>query len=82
MRHFGCGSWKQTCLWSNTVEVRCFNRGPLSLRQKAEAVPLARTYVDGQGRKRCVGRKDLLKQSQRLVMGLAMFSFSLKHLLK
>ena len=68
MRHFGHASCKQTCLWSNTVEVRCFNRGALSLQQKADAVPLARTYIDAGGRKRCVGQKERLKNSQTLVL--------------
>lgn len=81
MRHFGCGSWKQTCLWSNSVEVRCFNRGPLSVKQKAEAVPLAHTYVDSRGRKRCVGKKEQLKSSQHLLLGLALFYFDTKRLL-
>ncbi len=57
------------------MEVRCFNRGPLSLQQKAGAIPLARTYVDGRGCKRCVGRKELLKESQTLTLGLEMFLF-------
>lgn len=49
--------------------------------KKAEAVPLAHTYVDSRGRKRCVGKKEQLKSSQHLLLGLALFYFDTKRLL-
>lgn len=66
MRHFGAGSWKQTCLWSNSYHIRDFDMGPLSQEMKRTSSPLAKRYRDASGKPRCVGKKETLKNSQWL----------------
>ena len=36
--------------------------------EKASSVALAKTYRDSKGKKRCVGKKGVLKQSQILAL--------------
>ena len=66
MRHFGNPSWKQTCLWSNSHHISSLDMGPLTSDLKETSIPLARSYQDSYGKKRCVGNKKELRESQPL----------------
>ena len=66
MRHYGAQSWKQTRLWSNSLHVKSFDLGPLDQEQRQTSTPLARTYQDPYGKKRCAGKKKELRESQYL----------------
>lgn len=66
MKHYGVASWKPTCLWSNSFHVKDLDLGSLTPAMKANSVPLAMTYRDARGVKRCVGKKKTLKESQIL----------------
>lgn len=58
MRHFGVGSWKETILWSNSHYISLLDHGPLTKQMRQTSTPLASTYVDARGVKRCVGKKN------------------------
>lgn len=75
MRHFGVGSWKETILWSNSHYISLLDHGPLTKQMRQTSTPLASTYVDARGVKRCVGKKKILKQSQWLVWNVAILHF-------
>ena len=57
MRKYGVPSWKATMLWSNSWHVQKLDLGAMTKEEKAESVPLAKTYTDKRGKKRCVGKK-------------------------
>lgn len=73
MRHYGADSWKPTCLWSNSCHIRYLDCGPLNHEQKLTSRPLAHVYMDAAGKKRCVGKKGILKDSQHLGSKSSMF---------
>ena len=64
MMHFGVGSMKPTCLWSNSWHIQKLDDGPVPKHVRRTAEPLATTYTDHRGVKRCVGKKKELKESQ------------------
>lgn len=61
MRHYGNPSCEQTCLWSNSHHISSLDMGPLSSDLKDTSIPLARSYQDSYGKKRCVGNKKELR---------------------
>ena len=66
MMHFGVPSLKPTCLWSNSWHIQMLHDGPVPKALRSNAEPLAESYLDASGKKRCVGKKDKLKESQFL----------------
>lgn len=77
MMHFGVRSWKETILWSNSHYISHLDHGPLTKQMRENSTPLASTYLDSRGVKRCVGKKKILKQSQRLVWVVVIFHFKI-----
>ena len=66
MRHFGVKSQKATCLWSNSWHIQHLDNGPVPKALRDASQPLAKTYHDQGGVKRCTGKKRELKESQLL----------------
>lgn len=67
MRHFGVKTAKPTCLWSNSWHINEFDLGPVPKEARLKSETLAKTYEDKRGVKRCVGKKEALKESQKLI---------------
>lgn len=65
MRHFGVKSKKPTCLWSNSSHISKLNLGPVPKGMAVASEPLAVSYTDARGKKRCTGKKKALKESQK-----------------
>ena len=78
MRKYGVPSWKATMLWSNSWHVQKLDLGAMTKEEKAESVPLAKTYTDKRGKKRCVGKKKTMKESQILAWYSSCFSTCLQ----
>ena len=76
MMHFGVSSMKPTCLWSNSSHIQRLDDGPVPKDVKKTAKPLATTYTDAHGVKRCVVKKRELKESQFLSSMVAFSKFS------
>ena len=66
MRKYDVPSWKATMLWSNSWHIQKLDLGPMTDAERQSAVSLAKTYRDSSGKKRCVGKKKVMKQSQPL----------------
>ena len=71
MKKYGVSSWKPTTLWSNSSLISEIDLGAMSVEERMQSVPLATTYLDKNGVKRCTGKKKLLKSSQILVFFLS-----------
>ena len=67
MRKYGVMSWKPTMLWSNSWHIQKLDLGQLTKQEKETSIPLATVYTDKRGKKRSVGKKNVLKASQILV---------------
>ena len=67
MRHYGVKSQKATCLWSNSWHIQYLDNGPVPKALRDASQPLAKTYRDQGGVKRCTGKKKELKESQFLI---------------
>ena len=62
MMHWGSASPKRTSLWSNSLEIRRFNKGRLSREQmKKTVIKTSKRYRDSSGKERWCGGKDLKK---------------------
>ena len=64
MRKYGVPSCKPSMIWSNSSKIKDLDLGPMTENEKATAIPLATTYHDKKGVKRCTGKKNTLKASQ------------------
>lgn len=53
-------------LWSNSCHVQKLDLGKIEQSMRETAIPLAHVYVDKHGKKRCCGKKKVLKESQSL----------------
>lgn len=67
MKKYGVASCKPSVIWSNSWKIRELDLGPLTDSEKASSTPLAHSYRDRNGVKRCTGKKGSLKASQTLV---------------
>ena len=67
MRHFGVKSQKATCLWSNSWHIQHLDNGPVPKALRDASQPLAKTYHDQGGVKRCTGKKGNSRNRSCLV---------------
>ena len=67
MKKYGVASCKPSLIWSNSWMIKELDLGPLTDSEKANSIPLAHSYRDRNGVKRCTGKKRTLKESQTLV---------------
>ena len=71
MMHWGSASPKRTSLWSNSLEIRRFNKGRLSREQmkKKTVIKTSKRYRDSSGKERWCGGKDLKQTQTRSFIG-------------
>ena len=71
MRKYGVPSCKPSIIWSNSSNIKDLDLGPMTEYEKATSIPLATSYKDKKGVKRCTGKKGTLKESQNPVFNIA-----------
>lgn len=64
MRKYGVPSCKPSIIWSNSFHIMDLDLGPMTEYEKATSIPLATSFKDQKGVKRCTGKKKTLKESQ------------------
>ena len=65
MKHYKSPTDKRTKVWSNSYKAVLLYRGKLDQKKKRSTISTTDKYIDGRGRQRFKGNKNL-KESQTL----------------